>query len=309
MTRSLEPIGIPCPLCGRDEAVELKAFLDGVVVGRCRSCGMIYTPKRHPSPEEVLGEAALDELRHAYEPILTGARPHYRRDNYREYLRILAPHALGRRLLDVGCAHGFFAREARGAGFDVTGVEPHPGMAAFAAQENGVRVLAGRIEDVKLDERSFDAATFTDALEYVPAPADALAKVRAALVPGGVLFVKVPNAEYFLLRFALERRGVALGAGEAFSPSERASHFTPATLKALVEKAGFEVVRSGWPRPVHTRVAAMDVAWREVAPRWWEGLGQRLIRSAMDRAGRLEAALAGGANHGSNALFVLARRP
>ncbi len=309
MTRRLEPLGLSCPLCGCDGTDELKTFPDGVVVGRCRTCGMIYTPRRHPSPQAVLGPAEMEELRSAYAPVLTGERVHYRRDNFREYLRILTPHVPGRRLLDVGCAHGFFAREARAAGFDVTGIEPHPAMAAFAERENGVRVLPGRIEDVALEDRSFDAATFTDALEYVPAPLEALAKVRAALVPGGILFVKVPNAEYFLLRLALERRGLSFGRGQAFSPSERVAHFTPRTLGALVEKAGFETVRRGWPRPVHTRIAARETAWREIAPRWWEGLGQRLLRSVLDRAGRLEAVVTGGANHGSNALFALARRP
>lgn len=309
MSRPSDPLHLPCPLCGGEGAEELKRFADGVVVGRCTACGMIFTPLRHPLPHTVLGPGELDELRRRYAPVLSGGRHHYREGNYREYLRILSPPAPGRRLLDVGCAHGFFGREARAAGFEVTGVEPHPGMAAFAAAENGLRVIPGRIEDVRLDGESFDVATFTDSLEYVPDPLAALSTVRAALVPGGIVFIKVPNALYFQLRLALERRGIALGGGQVFGPSLRVSHFTTTTLAALLVKAGFEIVRVGFPGPIHSPATRRVAEWSEVAPRWWERLPERLARSASDLVGRVEAVLTGGANHGSPSLFALARRP
>ncbi len=303
------PIALRCPSCGADDPAPIKRFDDGVVVGRCRVCDLVYTPRQHPRPHTVLGPGDLVHFRKAYAPVLSGARPHYRRSNYREYLRIVAPLVERGRLLDVGCAHGFLAREARSLGFDVTGVEPHSGMADFAEKENGIDVLRGRVEDVELPSEAFDVALFTDSLEYIADPLEALRRVHDALRPRGVLFVKVPNEQYFALRHALAKRGVDAGGGEAYGPSLRVVHYDPATLGAMVRDAGFEVLRVGWPGPVHSPPVRPGERWDETAPRPWERLPARIARQVLHAAGRMEAFVTRGDNHLSVSLYALARRP
>lgn len=297
-----------CPLCGASDYEGLKRFDDGVEVGRCAGCGLLYTPLRHVSPEKVLAPTTVEALRNVFAPILRGERSHNRARNFREYLGIVARHAPGRRLLDVGCAHGFLGREARGAGFTVTGVEPNAGMAAFAAEVNGLEILEGTLESVDLASRTFDAVTFTDSLEYVPDPVGALRKVAEHLAARGIVFLKVPNGRSFLLRHRLARFGVRGGGGEPFSPSRRVVHYTRQTLAAVAEAAGLEPIEAGEPRPVHSPPRhCRGETWVEVEPRWHEALAERAARAALHHIGRLESALLR-RNDLSPSLYVVARR-
>src|SRR5687767_3936507 len=76
-----------CPLCGEGRYQEVKRFPDGVVVGECLGCGLLYTPLRHPAPATVHGDAPLEGLMERYGPILRGERRHYRTKVYQDYLR------------------------------------------------------------------------------------------------------------------------------------------------------------------------------------------------------------------------------
>lgn len=302
------PSSPACPLCGAADHVPVKQFADGVLVARCASCGFVHTPRPHPEPHSVLAPASVEELETFYGPVLQGERPHYRRDVFRRYLDILEPHAGGRRLLDVGCAHGFFGREARGRGFQVTGVEPHPGMAEFARRHNGLDVLTGRLDEVALGQRVFDVVTFTDSLEYMPDPVGAVGKVTEHLQPGGIVFIKVPNGRASWVRHRLGRAGGLLGGGEAFGPSMRVSHFDEESLPRLAAAAGLDPVEVGTPPPIHSpSPSARRQGWREVAPRWHEGLMERLVRRGVHAAGVMQRAVRGRNDLGQS-LYVVARR-
>ena len=309
MSAEARPAPLPCPLCGADAPRLLKRFPDGVAVGRCLPCGFLYTPERHRSPETVLAPASLEALREQYGPVLEGRSHHYRRDHYRAFLDRVGRYVPAGRLLDVGCAHGFLGREARARGYAVTGVDPHPGMAAFAREENGLDVLEGTLDAVDLGERRFDVVMFTDSFDYVLDPVGGLRKVAAALDPGGVVFVKVPNALSSLLRLRLERLGIEVGEG-AFSPSQRAAHYTRETLARTLEAAGLVVVEEGFPSPIHSPTARARREGRaELARRPGEGLPARAARGLLHAAGLLEASLTGGTNHLAQAVYAVARLP
>ncbi len=283
---------MPCPACGSDGGDPLKRFPDGVLVARCRGCGLLFTPERHREPHGVLAPTSAEELDRTYGPILEARARHYRRAGYRRFVRLLGRYAPGRRLLDVGCAHGFFGREAREAGWAVTGVEPNGAMAAFARERNGLDVLEGRLSDVDLGDRSFDAVTFLDSFEYFPDPGGALRGVAEHLAPGGIVLLKVPNALASLLRLKLERWGVAMGAG-SFSPSLRVVHYTPASLAGMARSAGLAPVAGGASPLLHSPPRRAVRAGRaELAPPWYEGMGGRAARRLLSWAGRLEGAVA-----------------
>lgn len=300
-----DPTRSPCPLCGTEDYTPIRSFPDGVVVGRCTSCGLIHTPVRHPAPSTVLAPTTVDELRASFAPILDGRRNHNRRRAFLDYLAIVGRHAPGRRLLDVGCAHGFFGRTAIDAGWTVTGVEPNEGMADFAREVSGLDVLHGTLDRVDLGERRFDAASFTDVLEYIPDPLGAVRTVAEHLVPGGIVFLKVPNARSFVLR---QRVRVVPGGGEPFSPSQRVVHYTDESLPRLLRDAGLEVVETGAPLPIHSPPRdAQAGRWQEFEARWWEIPVQRAARRTLDWLGRAEAALAG-RNDLSPSIYAVGRR-
>lgn len=309
LPREVAPLQQRCLLCGSSDYSPIKEFPDGVLVAQCRSCEMIYTPVRHGAPASLFGGGSLEILRTLYKPIVDGRRRHFRHRNYQDYLSRINRHAPGRRLLDVGCAHGFFPRMAEQRGFQVMAVEPSASRSAFAREVLGLRVLEGCLDEVDLGANEWDVVTFTDALEYLPNPVADLSRVVERLAPGGILFLKVPNGDYFRLRFALERKlGIRLGSGEPFGPSLRVAHYTKSSLRRLVEKLGLQVVEAGTCPPVDSppweKLVGLDL---EIEPPFYVGLPERLLRNTLHSIGVAEAALSG-QNHFSVAIYVIAKR-
>jgi SAM-dependent methyltransferase len=94
--------------------------------------------------------------------------------------------------LDVGCGRGDLAARFVERGWRMTGVEPSPAACA-AARTRGVDAREGTLESVELEPRAYDLVVFQHSLEHTADPCADLERVRAALAPGGVVVVTVPN--------------------------------------------------------------------------------------------------------------------
>ena len=297
-----------CPLCGSTRYEAIKEFEEGVVVGRCLVCGLMYTPRRLRHPETLFEGATLERLRAYHEPLLNGSFEHYRRTAFQRYLRLIERHTAGRRMLDVGCADGFLLDEARRSGYSTMGIEPNASMAAFARQELKLDVRDGRLDQVDLDAQRFDVVTMTDSLEYLPDPVHDLKRLAEHLAPGGVLFVKVPNGEYFMLRHRLGAiRRAGAGMGGAFTPPLRVVHYTLATLRALLEAVGLSVLELSSFPPIDSiewhRLTGLPLVIR--AP-WYVGATDRVTRRVLHTAGVVEEALWPSHNHLSQSIVAIA---
>jgi SAM-dependent methyltransferase len=133
---------------------------------------------------------AYDVLAPAYDLLTAG----YAYGPWLEAIERLARgHGLsGRRALDVACGTGKSLEALLDLGYDATGCDASPGMAAVAR-----RKLAGRAEVRVADMRelpvygAFDLITcLDDALNHLPSPADVTAALRAIganLALGGLL--------------------------------------------------------------------------------------------------------------------------
>lgn len=138
-------------------------------------------------------------------------------------------------LLDAGAGRGRFVRAARDAGYDACGIEPSPGAVAAARAVYGVELAAAGIGDADVAAGSLDAVALWHVLEHLEDPEAGLGAAAGWLRPGGTLLVGVPNLASVQAR---------LGGDRWFHldvPRHR-THFTPAGLRALLERSGFEVV-------------------------------------------------------------------
>lgn len=138
-----------------------------------------------------------------------------------------------RTILDVGCGDGGFLAHMATAGVDVTGFEPSAAGAARARLRigSGSRVH-DKLEDVA---GTFDVVTAWHVLEHVAEPRPFLARLRALVAPGGVLVLAVPNFASFEARVS----------GDAWfhlDVPRHLHHFSPRSLRSLVERGGFDVV-------------------------------------------------------------------
>jgi SAM-dependent methyltransferase len=91
----------------------------------------------------------------------------------------------GPRLLDVGAGTGRLSAPLVQAGYDVVAVEPLDGMRAILARNIGAeRALAGRAEDLPLDDASVDGAVCADAWHWFDG-ARAADELQRVVWPGG----------------------------------------------------------------------------------------------------------------------------
>jgi SAM-dependent methyltransferase len=96
-----------------------------------------------------------------------------------------------------------------------------------------VDVRVGTLADCELEPSAYDAAVFQHSLEHTAEPLADLQRVRAALAPGGLVAITVPNFGNWQAR-RLRSRWYHLDV-----PRHR-THFTGPGLTALLRRAGLE---------------------------------------------------------------------
>jgi SAM-dependent methyltransferase len=149
------------------------------------------------------------------------------------------------RLVDFGCGRGDLGAYLIDRGWTVTGIEPSA-AACSAARARGVDARQGTIETVEPEPDAYDAAVFRHSLEHVTEPVSALLRARAALRPGGLVLISVPNfGSWQRRRFGSRWYHLDL-------PRHRV-HFTAGALSKALERAGLD------PISVSTSTSAMGL--------------------------------------------------
>lgn len=113
----------------------------------------------------------------------------------------------GSRVLDVGCADGYIARELVARGCTVHGIE-FDRCAAEVAREHCVDVLVADVDTVEAlpwDDMRFDVILCMDILEHLKDPTRALRMLGEYLAPGALVVVTLPNVANWWIRFRLLR--------------------------------------------------------------------------------------------------------
>lgn len=218
-----------CPACLAPGARET----DGLSV--CPSCGLARAarPRFTEARYDGLDESAIYSYsKSAVIMMLLGE------------LRVFMPG--GGRLLDVGCASGEFMKAAAAAGWRCSGVEVSEHLAG-AARTAGFEVHSGTLESFR-GEGGFDAVIMYELLSLVDDPSAVLAAALPLLRPGGRVFIREYNASFNLRARAFSRsyplRLLGLRPGIVHN-----WNYTPAAMKALLERAGFESVELRNARP------------------------------------------------------------
>jgi 2-polyprenyl-3-methyl-5-hydroxy-6-metoxy-1,4-benzoquinol methylase len=157
-----------------------------------------------------------------------------RRYQARRRLAFVGRHGAHGRLLEIGAASGHFLEEARAAGFEPMGVEPDAELAARITERSGITVLGGFVESVELVPNSFDTIVAWHVLEHLFEPRFALERIIAALAPGGLLFLEVPNFASVISRRQREH-------WLHMDFEHHVAHYTPKALGTLLEGSGLRV--------------------------------------------------------------------
>ncbi len=235
-----------CQLCGSSE--RSVKFGDGAFrVLTCSGCGLVYVTPR------LQGQALLDVYDAGYwrsdNPKQRGYADYAREaelylKTFGKRMKLVARHLPPRaRVLDVGCAAGYFLRVAQRHGHDVHGVEMSAAIAGEAVRALGAdRVHIGTLDDAVAAKghaaRSFDLVTLWDVVEHVPEPQPLLRTIHGLLKPGGKLLLETQNVASRWARL-LGRRW------HHYKHDEHLYHFDPSTIRRLLGDCGFDVLELG----------------------------------------------------------------
>jgi len=271
-------------MCGRACRVVLDGLFDdrfgapgAYAILKCPACGLEQT---WPRPPEV-------ELQELYERFYNagidpggayrGLRERFFASGlYRLWLRWDGDMGFhGRRgagrLLDVGCNEGRGLRLYADNGFQVEGLELNE-VAAALARRRGFKVHTVPLARFRPDE-PYDVVVLANVLEHAWDPVGMLAAVRRLVRREGEVWISCPNAA------SLWRR-VFGRAWVNWHVPYHLWHFSPATLDAVLERAGYEITALATYTPALWMAQSLCVS---LAAR--EGRSNRVMRWAPVAAG------------------------
>ena len=226
---------IVCNLCGGD-STRLWAQVDDARVVRCQRCGLVYT-----DPRPVLaaltssyeGEYAVE---HQAPQLLR-----LRQRMYQVERREILGHVHGGRFLDVGCGTGEFL-SLLADDFEVHGVDVSRTYVKYGREHFGLEHLrVGQLTEAGFDDAFFDVVQMRGVLQHLPDPLGQLREACRVLKPSGLLVISAtpniasPAARAFRANFRL------------LAPDQMLYNFSPATLTAMLDRAGLRVERFTFP--------------------------------------------------------------
>jgi SAM-dependent methyltransferase len=231
----------------------------GYDVLACRDCGFVFADTVVPQAEYDRFYAELSK--YADETTGTGGGYQPWDDRRLEAMaRTIAEAVPDRRarIVEVGCANGGLLRWLVSLGYrDVIGVDPAPACVRRAAEVEGARAFVGTLFDMPAAALDADCVVLSHVLEHVQDVRGALERMRAALRPGGVIYVEVPDAtryaEYPTAPF------------QDFN-TEHINHFSQTSLRHALETVGF-AVRATAPKLIEAAAGVPYPACYAVADR------------------------------------------
>jgi SAM-dependent methyltransferase len=136
-------------------------------------------------------------------------------------------------LLDVGSGTGVFVSAMQQHGWQVTGLEPDADARKVASEANGIE-----LDDInrlyELPDNSYDAITLWHVLEHVHDLQGYMRKLKSLLKEKGKLFIAVPN-------HTCKDAAVYHEYWAAWDVPRHLYHFSPVSMKILVEKHGMRI--------------------------------------------------------------------
>jgi SAM-dependent methyltransferase len=134
------------------------------------------------------------------------------------------------RILDVGCATGFFLDVAEKRGWEAYGVEISNYAAGVAERRHPGRVFFGSLDRAGFAPGMFDAVTLFDLIEHIAEPRPFMSRVSGLLREGGVLLLVTPDVSSLSSRL--------MKTDWSHYKAEHLTYFSPETICRLLEISG-----------------------------------------------------------------------
>ncbi len=240
-----------CPACRGSHGHQLLFKLDRFDVFRC-PCGLRFIDPSLDGKSMMEIYRSSETLReinpaleHYYEYDTLDPQSLTCRD-YSGALKEVGRVTPGRELLEVGCGTGSFLEFAKAKGWQVTGVDSSPENIG-KLRERGIEGEAADFLTLSTSKR-FDVIVLWDLIEHPQDPTSFVEKSWELLNEKGLLLIATPHDPSLLSLLAgalyrLSRGRIKFPVRQLYI-LEHTSYFSLKTLRALLEKGGFRVVKA-----------------------------------------------------------------
>jgi SAM-dependent methyltransferase len=221
-----------CPACRLATGHVVRFRVGGCEILQCSSCGLGRAEASGFNPTSYYTEDYFSGGRADGYSDYLGAEPVLRREFARtvDYIRRFRP---GGKLLELGCAYGFFLQEAR-RHYEVVGIELSADAAEYC-HRMGLDVLQGSADEANLARIGMvDVVVLLDVIEHLPQPHETLALCTRHLNPGGIIVITTGDFGSIVARLAGTK-------WRLMTPPQHLWFFTAESLRRLAAGVGLAV--------------------------------------------------------------------
>ena len=247
-------IDILCPACGSGGKDEFIKY--GFHHKRCQECLTLFCSPRPTDAElfqyynnydapkywtELLLSTDVQRKALQYKPRVKKI-VHFLRDKIQANTGIAA---------DIGAGSGAFALALKETWF-------FKKVLAFdfaedcvrACVKRGIEAYRGSLED--MPEGSVNLLTMNDLIEHLSDPLSFLRKCYSTLLPNGFIEIATPNGEGFDFKILKENT-------VNITPPEHLNYFNPTSIRILLKRAGFSILRVETPGILDTQIVMREL--------------------------------------------------
>jgi SAM-dependent methyltransferase len=173
------------------------------------------------------------------------------------YATIISKYALPGRLLDVGCAAGFYLQGFEKCGWKCVGLEPNETMAEYGRKELDQNIEIGHIESFETHDK-FDLVNLIEVIGHFQDLKKAMLKVNALVKKEGLVLVESWDHRSLVARFFGKN-------WHEYSPPSVTNWFSQKSLIELFNSNGFDLVKTGRPYKNIKGAHGLEIIYRNTA--------------------------------------------
>jgi len=231
-----------CFICGNQEFTPYLTCSDYFLtkepfnIVKCKTCGFVFVNPRPVKAELSKYYESSEYISHSgtSKGIVNTVYKKIRKYTHSKKLKLVERFANKKNILDIGCGSGELLSLFKMNGWETLGIEPNQNARDFAISEYKLDVN-DESEISNIPNSSKDVITMWHVLEHVSDLNERVGELKRILKKDGTIFIAVPNcisydAKHYEKFWA------------AYDVPRHLYHFTPDSMKRLLEKFQFRII-------------------------------------------------------------------